>query len=484
MRRDLRRSPWTLGAAVAATAAFGIASVATLAGSQPVNASETEVHARGELVELLVATDQLTVTVHQFDADPDHLGTLPSTVDDAVIAVRSCLQEMAESGWAWPDEAGLRDLLDRLEAATSAAASAGDVTGTLTDIAGELAATADAILAAIPDVTTDTAGRQTRAAAIAVLTTLTTPTADADLDAATEALAQSLRSLTSVTAARSASDHAGDEHDVGEDGHAGQDEMAAGETQDPTGLAAVASALAVADEAVGTLPEPAAPDRSAGVALAAVAFVSASLAGALGVDVVRRRRGEDRLIRHRAMVDDLTGLLSRGQLDATAAAVRASSPEGISILYVDLDDFKNVNDSFGHHVGDAVLASVGRQVQTWLGPDDRALRLGGDEFLVLLAHTPSPDLTGSRATQLIDLLSPPVTVDGKDVRVGVSVGARWVGSGDAIDDAVRFADAALYAAKRAGRGRSVLSTVGMEAQPSAPGTSTTAATRASTAAIR
>jgi diguanylate cyclase (GGDEF)-like protein len=143
--------------------------------------------------------------------------------------------------------------------------------------------------------------------------------------------------------------------------------------------------------------------------------------------------------------DALTGLRNRAALaDATA--------EG-TVVFVDLDDFKAVNDNLGHHAGDELLCEVARRLEACVRSTDVPVRLGGDEFAIVL---PGVDQPGAErlADRILLELSLPFAVGGTEVNVGASIGIA--GAGDApggLDQALRRADAAMYAAKKHGKRR-------------------------------
>ena len=120
------------------------------------------------------------------------------------------------------------------------------------------------------------------------------------------------------------------------------------------------------------------------------------------------------------------------------------------MLLMDLDDFKTVNDSHGHAVGDALLEAVGRRIAECIGPGDLAARLGGDEFALLLAT--SPNHAGA-AARLLHRLGQPFGLDGIHVTTSVSIGIAEVpaGPGVSVDEVLREADVAMYAAKASGK---------------------------------
>jgi diguanylate cyclase (GGDEF)-like protein/PAS domain S-box-containing protein len=165
-----------------------------------------------------------------------------------------------------------------------------------------------------------------------------------------------------------------------------------------------------------------------------------------GRDITDTRRLQDEL-RHQATHDALTGLANRVLLQER---VREAAPDRqICMLLLDLDGFKQVNDSYGHHAGDKVLVTVARRVTALLGRAGTVARLGGDEFAVLL---PAADLT--RAQMLADLIAAavaePIAVPGATVTVGASVGVACGTPSDA-DRLLRDADEAMYRTKQSRR---------------------------------
>ncbi|MEQ5803184.1 sensor domain-containing diguanylate cyclase [Halomonas sp. H10-9-1] len=160
-------------------------------------------------------------------------------------------------------------------------------------------------------------------------------------------------------------------------------------------------------------------------------------------------------VQHRALHDELTGLPNRLHLEQhLAQALRLARREGIglAVLFLDLDHFKEVNDSLGHAAGDDLLRAVTRRLRGALREADFLARLGGDEFVVVLM--PLDDDRGAIrvAAKLIDALTPPFALDGHEIHIGVSVGiAHHPEDGDDGHVLLEAADAAMYRAKQAGR---------------------------------
>jgi diguanylate cyclase (GGDEF)-like protein len=163
--------------------------------------------------------------------------------------------------------------------------------------------------------------------------------------------------------------------------------------------------------------------------------------------------------RFEARTDDLTGIANRrGLLRALDNALAAAPPPAaLSLLVIDLDRFKDVNDRFGHAVGDDVLRVMVQRMTSALGSDGVLARLGGDEFAAVLADRGS-DRSAALAAELERVVREPVDFDGRHLQLGCSIGiARADCTRDAAeaDELMRRADAAMYAAKKAGGGVAV-----------------------------
>ena len=175
-------------------------------------------------------------------------------------------------------------------------------------------------------------------------------------------------------------------------------------------------------------------------------------------DLNERIRAQAELLEHRASHDDLTGLPNRAlfteRLDLALKELRSGrSGDAVAVLFLDLDGFKKVNDTFGHEIGDQLLVEVSRRLTSGLRPGDMAARLSGDEFAILVKV---PDLkTAVRtADRIVEDLREPFDVRGLKARVTASVGVAFSGSGeDRGRDLLRDADRAMYACKDSGRDR-------------------------------
>lgn len=157
-------------------------------------------------------------------------------------------------------------------------------------------------------------------------------------------------------------------------------------------------------------------------------------------------------IEFRAQHDSLTGLANRTVLHRELAERLAQRPSTLALMLLDLDRFKDINDTLGHHIGDKLLCLVGPRLEAALGPGYLLCRLGGDEFALLV-----PDASGDRprelARRVAAALRQPFSVDGIALQVGVSIGiARYPQHGTDSHELLRSADVAMYAAKGAGGG--------------------------------
>jgi diguanylate cyclase (GGDEF)-like protein/PAS domain S-box-containing protein len=171
-----------------------------------------------------------------------------------------------------------------------------------------------------------------------------------------------------------------------------------------------------------------------------------------GRDVSERKTLEQEL-RHQAFHDALTGLANRALFEdrlAHAIAGLRQRGSGLSVLFVDLDDFKTVNDSLGHSTGDELLRSVAERLRYNLGGSDTAARLGGDEFGVLLDGPLDTEAVSEAARRLLNALEPPFTIDGRQLSVSASVGIALATGAETMEELMRNADLAMYEAKRRG----------------------------------
>jgi diguanylate cyclase (GGDEF)-like protein/PAS domain S-box-containing protein len=172
------------------------------------------------------------------------------------------------------------------------------------------------------------------------------------------------------------------------------------------------------------------------------------------LDVTERRRTEEQL-NALAYYDALTGLPNRQQLyDHLQWAMKeaAGRERLVAILFLDLDRFKNINDTLGHDVGDALLKEVAARLRTSVRPGDIISRLGGDEFTIVLANVAHLDDATRVAQKLLDHFLPPFRIAGRDLFVSPSIGITlYPFDGNNAEDLIKNADIAMYHAKELGR---------------------------------
>ena len=160
-----------------------------------------------------------------------------------------------------------------------------------------------------------------------------------------------------------------------------------------------------------------------------------------------------RLNEEQALKDSLTRLPNRRLFqDRVGHAIARAHrhPRSLAVLFIDLDGFKAVNDSLGHAAGDQLLAAVADRIRVSVRPADTPARLGGDEFAVLVEDLLNDGDAARVADRLVDALSLPFSIRGKDVTIGASIGIAIAGSGDSVAELLRNADVAMYKAKSAG----------------------------------
>ncbi|MDR6559195.1 diguanylate cyclase (GGDEF)-like protein [Arthrobacter pascens] len=162
-----------------------------------------------------------------------------------------------------------------------------------------------------------------------------------------------------------------------------------------------------------------------------------------------------RELQRMALTDSLTGLYNRSALVSAVNEAQAQADNGgmpPALLLLDLDDFKSINDSLGHSIGDHVLIEVGKRIRACVREEDMVARLGGDEFAVLLpASTPAQATVVG--TRILDALRGTIDVDGKTIRCGASLGLRIADRGETSEALLMEADIAMYASKADGRSK-------------------------------
>ncbi|WP_300273079.1 EAL domain-containing protein [Halomonas sp.] len=175
---------------------------------------------------------------------------------------------------------------------------------------------------------------------------------------------------------------------------------------------------------------------------------------ALFSDITHIRENEEQ-VRRLAYYDPLTQLPNRRLLeDRLSLAIRHShrQRQRLAVVFVDLDHFKQVNDSLGHAAGDALLVEVAKRLQGALREDDTLARLGGDEFIVLLPEVGKIEAAQQVVQRLIDSISTSFRMGGHDFRIGCSLGiSLYPDDADSVELLIQYADAAMYRAKQEGR---------------------------------
>jgi diguanylate cyclase (GGDEF)-like protein/PAS domain S-box-containing protein len=185
-----------------------------------------------------------------------------------------------------------------------------------------------------------------------------------------------------------------------------------------------------------------------------------------GRDITERRRLEDELA-YRAFHDMLTGLANRRMLlDHVTLAInnrRVDDAPASAVVVIDLDDFKSVNDAYGHNAGDELLVAIGERLTDCVRPGDTVARLGGDEFALLLVDAPTASLDHV-ANRMLEVLALPLRAGNAEVATSASIGIRVLRQNDTAQLAVRDADIAMYSAKTGGKSRYAVYDLAMGAQ--------------------
>ena len=190
------------------------------------------------------------------------------------------------------------------------------------------------------------------------------------------------------------------------------------------------------------------------VSLRRAAFGERDYLLATARDISQRKQAEDAL-KKMAQFDVLTGLANRGVFVANVNRAIVNASRGgaaFAVLYLDLDHFKDVNDTLGHPVGDQLLRSVAERLAANSRADDSVSRFGGDEFAMLMTGVGEPTDAGILADKLLEIISNPYLIEGNEIHVGTSIGIAMSG-GDTLEaeTLLGHADVALYRAKSEGR---------------------------------
>ncbi|HZQ27682.1 MAG TPA: EAL domain-containing protein [Acidimicrobiales bacterium] len=182
-------------------------------------------------------------------------------------------------------------------------------------------------------------------------------------------------------------------------------------------------------------------------------------------DINEQRALQDQLS-HQAFHDPLTGLPNRALLADRvdhALTARRNLTTHLAVLYIDLDDFKEINDTLGHQAGDVLLQASGERIVSCLRPGDTASRLGGDEFAVLLEELPTPGAAYEIGARILEMLREPFEIEDTLVTVNASIGIAVSSGREEATELVRNADLAMYRAKNGGKGRFEIYETGMHA---------------------
>ena len=212
------------------------------------------------------------------------------------------------------------------------------------------------------------------------------------------------------------------------------------------------------DEVLGVLNLNAGPDRQfTEYDLRAVSLFAEQAAAAISnARLFEMERAHTAELTYRAFHDPLTRLANRAlfveRVDE-ALAEDENTPRRLAVLFLDLDNFKTVNDSLGHAAGDRLLVAVAGRIESSLGHADIGARFGGDEFAVLLRDAADDFAVTAAAGRILDALLSPFSIGGHEVFISASIGIAVPDNGETVDELLRNADVAMYMAKDGGKGR-------------------------------
>ena len=195
-----------------------------------------------------------------------------------------------------------------------------------------------------------------------------------------------------------------------------------------------------------------APERSLEVSIRSIALDD-DARFVIQLQDITRQQEHEALLERQASTDDLTNLSNRAALMNEVRAALEPQGSHVALAFCDLDNFKTVNDSLGHQVGDQLLQAVGRRLQAAVRGNDLLARFGGDEFVLLMRHANDQNLVTSIVRRLNETLADPFDLEGRSVHVSASIGVSLGKHGDSADELLSDADAAMYDAKANGRAR-------------------------------
>ncbi len=237
-------------------------------------------------------------------------------------------------------------------------------------------------------------------------------------------------------------------------GHPIQDKLVLRQRRRPIDFAHMVNQQVVTQDADATLGPPDGDTLDIAYSITPLRAEGAHVGAVLVLrDVTERRAFQDELTR-RALHDELTGLPNRRLLlERLDHAMARSSASGLQhgLLFLDLDRFKLVNDSYGHMIGDKLLIQVSNRLLSGLSPADSVARMSGDEFVILVEDANDLETMTRVAERLLHILQEPFDVDSHHIFMSASIGVGLTREGQGRDETLAMVDAAAYAAKAAGR---------------------------------
>ena len=173
------------------------------------------------------------------------------------------------------------------------------------------------------------------------------------------------------------------------------------------------------------------------------------------LDITERKKAE-RIIRHMAHFDSLTGLANRAHFSEKLDGLLNQKRQGddnVALALIDLDNFKNVNDTYGHPMGDALLQRVSEILKYQIRDNDFAARVGGDEFAILFPNIHEMEEIMHPLKRMLEQLMQPIVIKGVTIKIGASIGVSlYPQHAHSMESLIKAADEALYLVKESGRG--------------------------------